>query len=52
MLSKLIFDNRNSIVIQHNQTADVFQGTVEDLDKVTEKMEEDLESEADNDSDE
>ena len=38
MLSKLILINRNSIGIQHNHTADVFQGPVEDLDKVTKKM--------------
>ena len=37
MLSKLILINRNSIGIQHNHTADVFQGPVEDLDKVTKK---------------
>ena len=52
MLSKLIFINRNSIGIQHNQTTDVFQGPVEDLNKVTDLMEEDLEAEADDDDDE
>ena len=42
MLSKLIFINRNSIGIQKNHTTDVFQGPVEDLNKVTEKSEEQL----------
>ena len=49
MLSKLILIKRNSFGIQHNQTNDVFWGPVDDLNKVTEKMEEDLESEADSD---
>ena len=52
ILSKIIFINRNSISIQHNQTADVFQGPVEDLNKVTEKMEEEFYAEADDDGDE
>ena len=52
MLSKIILINRNSIGVQHNHNTCVFQVPVEDLNKVTEKMEEDLESEADNDSDE
>ena len=47
--SKIIFINRNSIGIQHNQTTDVFQGPVEDLYKVTELMEEYLEAESDDD---
>ena len=52
MLSKLIFVDRNSICIQHNHTTDVFQVPVENLNKVTEEMEEDLEAEADYDNDE
>ena len=39
ILSKIIFINRNSIVIQSNQTTDVFQGQVEDLNIVTDLME-------------
>ena len=52
MLSKLIFINRNSIGIQHNKTSDFFQVPVEDFNKVTEKMKEDLEAEEDDDNDE
>ena len=52
MLSKIIFVNRNSIGLQHNQTTDIFQGSVEDLNKVIEKMEGGLEAEADDDDDE
>ena len=52
MLSKFILIKRNSIGIQHNHTNDVFQGPVEDINKVIEKMEEDFESEADGDNDE
>ena len=42
----------NSIGIQHNQTTDFFQVPVEDLNKVTEKLQEDLKSEAGDDDDE
>ena len=52
MLSKLIFVNMNSIGIHPNHTTDVFQGPVEDLNKVTDLMEEELEAEADDEDDE
>ena len=52
MISKLILINSNSTAIHHNHTADVFQGPVEDLNKVKERIEEDLEAEADDDDDE
>ena len=52
MLSKLILIHSNSIGIQHNWTTDVFQGPVEDLNKVTEKIEKDLEDKADDYNDE
>ena len=38
--------------IHHNQTSGIFQVPVEDLSKVTDLMEEDLEAEADDDDDE
>ena len=37
IISKLIFINRDSIGIQHNQITDVLQGPAEDLNNVTEK---------------
>ena len=40
MISKLVFNNRKSIGIQNNQTSDVFKGPVDDLNKVTETIEE------------
>ena len=52
MISKLISINSNSTTIYHNHNSDVFQGPVEDLNKVKERMEEDLEAEADDDDDE
>ena len=52
MLSKIIFINRNSIGIQHKQTNDVFQVPVEDLNKVTDLMDEDLVDESDDYDDE
>ena len=50
MLSKIIFMNRNSIGIHPNQTTDLFRGTVDDLNKVTDLTEEYLEAEVDNDN--
>ena len=52
MLSEIISIKRNLTGIQHNHVSDVFQGTVEDLNKVAEQMEEDLEAEADDGDDE
>ena len=52
MLSKIILINRNSIGVQHNHNTCVFQVPVEDLNKVTEKLQEDLKSEAGDDDDE
>ena len=40
MISKLVFNNRKSIGSQNNQTSDVFKGPVDDLNKVTETIEE------------
>ena len=51
MLSKLIFINRNSIVIHTKHTTDVFQVPVEDLNKVTDLMGGYLEAEAYDDDD-
>ena len=51
MLSKLIFINRNSIVIHTKHTTNVFQVPVEDLNKVTDLMGGYLEAEAYDDDD-
>ena len=52
MLSKIIFININPIGVHNNQSTDDFQGPVEDLNKVIEKMEEYLEAGADDEDDE